>query len=170
MSDYIDSNKPFEYQFPPNRRASDADLITQAKYTSEENGQICNHNRICATCDKAVLVFRPSEECDRKHGADAMLGLVDCPEHVWRDWDVAYLPSGEKVTHIAGYPVKTAIGILIRHEHLAHVARDMYVAYRDILPILASFTGVNHIRSHYVLPDAFLRSLQNAGVSVDDVG
>lgn len=36
MSDYIDSNKPFEYQFPPNKWATDADIYTQAGYTAKE--------------------------------------------------------------------------------------------------------------------------------------
>lgn len=36
MSDYIDGNKPLEYQFPPNRRAAETDIYTQAGYTAME--------------------------------------------------------------------------------------------------------------------------------------
>lgn len=36
MSDYINDTTEFRYQFPPNRRATDADIYTQAGYTANE--------------------------------------------------------------------------------------------------------------------------------------
>lgn len=55
-----------------------------------------------------------------------------------------------------------------RYERLAQVAREMFVAYRDTLPIIASFVGVDYAMSHFSSPDTFLKELIECGVSVDD--
>lgn len=55
-----------------------------------------------------------------------------------------------------------------RYEHLEQVAREMFVAYRDTLPIIASFVGVDYAMSHFSSPDTFLKELIECGVSVDD--
>lgn len=55
-----------------------------------------------------------------------------------------------------------------RHERLAKVAREMFAAYRDVLPTLASYAGVDNTLSRFSSPDKFLEELHECGVSVDD--
>lgn len=71
MSDYIDSNKPFEYQFPPNRRAIDADIYTQAGYTAKEAKEletvVCSCESDIHIIKQALDVIQSSEGVLRKY-------------------------------------------------------------------------------------------------------
>lgn len=55
MSDYIDSNKPFKYQFPPNRRATDADIYTQAGYTAKEAKEL---ETVVCSCESNIHIIK----------------------------------------------------------------------------------------------------------------
>lgn len=55
MSDYIDWNKPFEYQFPPNRRATEADIYTQAGYTADEAKEL---ETVAHSCESDICIIK----------------------------------------------------------------------------------------------------------------
>lgn len=81
MSDYISSNKPFAYQFPPNRRASDADLITQAEYTSEEvrslEFSVCSGESDICIIKQAWDVIQSAEGILRKYPDDLVAAVQE---------------------------------------------------------------------------------------------
>lgn len=88
-------------------------------------------------------------------------GLAERRERTWTEPFEAYMPNGERVASFAGYSLEEAYSILVRHVHLAQVAREMW-RYMD---------GVLNRNWAYSLPsdtDAFREQLEALGVSVDD--
>ncbi len=81
MSDYIDSNKPFEYQFPSNRRAADADLVTQAVYTKKEANElehaVCSGETDICVIKQAWDVIQSAEGVLRKYPDDLVAAVQE---------------------------------------------------------------------------------------------
>lgn len=81
MSDYINRNKPFEYQFPPNRRATDADLITQVGYTSKEAKEletvVCSGESDICIIKQAWDVIQSAEGVLRKYSDDLVAAVQE---------------------------------------------------------------------------------------------
>lgn len=81
MSDYIDSNKPFEYQFPPNRRAADADICTQAGYTAKEAKEletvVCSGESDIHIIKQAWDVIQSAEGVLRKYSDDLVAAVQE---------------------------------------------------------------------------------------------
>lgn len=81
MSDYIDSNKPFEYQFPPNRRATDADIYTQAGYTAEQAKEletvVCSGESDICVIKQAWDVIQSAEGVLRKYSDDLVASVQE---------------------------------------------------------------------------------------------
>lgn len=81
MSDYIDSTKPFEYQFPPNRRATDADICTQAKYTAYEAKEletvVCSGESDICIIKQAWDVIQSAEGVLRKFPEDLVAAVQE---------------------------------------------------------------------------------------------
>lgn len=81
MSDYIDSNKPFEYQFPPNRRATDADIYTQAGYTAEQAKEletvVCFGESDICVIKQAWDVIQSAEGVLRKYSDDLVASVQE---------------------------------------------------------------------------------------------
>lgn len=79
MSDYIDSYKPFEYQFPPNKRAADADIYTQAGYTAKEAKEfetvVCSGESDIYVIKQAWDVIQSAEGVLRKFQDDLVAAV-----------------------------------------------------------------------------------------------
>lgn len=65
-------------------------------------------------------------------------GLAERNERTWTEPFEAYMPNGERVASFAGYSLEEAYSILVRHEHLAQVAREMYSTLGDALEVLST--------------------------------
>lgn len=81
MSDYIDSNKPFEYQFPPNRRAADADIHAQAGYTAKQAKEletvVCSGESDICVIKQAWDVIQSAEGVLRKYSDDLVASVQE---------------------------------------------------------------------------------------------
>lgn len=81
MSDYIDSNKPFEYQFPPNRRAADADIYAQAGYTAKQAKEletvVCSGESDICVIKQAWDVIQSAEGVLRKYSDDLVASVQE---------------------------------------------------------------------------------------------
>lgn len=81
MSDYIDSNKPFEYQFPPNKRAADDDIYTQAGYTAKEAKEletvVCSGASDINIIKQAWDVIQSAEGVLRKFNDDLVAAIQE---------------------------------------------------------------------------------------------
>lgn len=71
MSDYINDTTEFRYQFPPNRRATDADIYTQAGYTANEAKEletvVCSGESDIHVIKQAWDVIQSAEGVLRKY-------------------------------------------------------------------------------------------------------
>lgn len=81
MSDYIDGNKLFEYQFPPNRRATDADIYMQAGYTAKEAKEletvVCSDESDIHIIKQAWDVIQSAEGVLRKYSDDLVASVQE---------------------------------------------------------------------------------------------
>ena len=81
MSDYIDGNKLFEYQFPPNRRATDADIYMQAGYTAKEAKEletvVCSGESDIHIIKQAWDVIQSAEGVLRKYSDDLVASVQE---------------------------------------------------------------------------------------------
>lgn len=81
MSDYIDSNRLFEYQFPPNRRATDAEIYMQAGYTANEAEEletvVCSGESDIRIIKQAWDVIQSAEGVLRKYSDDLVASVQE---------------------------------------------------------------------------------------------
>ena len=81
MSDYIDSNKPFEYRVPPNRRAADADIHAQAGYTAKQAKEletvVCSGESDICVIKQAWDVIQSAEGVLRKYSDDLVASVQE---------------------------------------------------------------------------------------------
>ena len=81
MSDYIDSTKPFEYAFPPNRRAAEVELVIQATYTKDEARELeclaCSGETDICIIKQAWDVIQSAEGVLRKFPEDLVAAVQE---------------------------------------------------------------------------------------------
>lgn len=145
-----------------------------------------NERRTCGTCAHC----EPSEwHCDSKESEYSWMvdvddvdlpcggygyerrtdGLAERRERTWTKPFEAYMPNGERVASFAGYSLEEAYSILVRHERLEQVAREM-------LTYIGSFTLLldhKHNDRDAARENArrfmeFDDQINECGVSVDD--
>lgn len=81
MSDYINDTTEFRYQFPANKRATDADIYTQAGYTAEEAKEletvVCSVASDIHIIKQAWDVIQSAEGILRKYPDDLVAAVQE---------------------------------------------------------------------------------------------
>lgn len=81
MSDYINDTTEFRYQFPPNKRATDADICTQTIYTADEAKElesvVCSGESDIHIIKQAWDVIQSAEGVLRKYPDDLVAAVQE---------------------------------------------------------------------------------------------
>lgn len=95
-------------------------------------------------------------------------GLAERNERTWTEPFEAYMPNGERVASFAGYSLEEAYSILVCHERLAQVAREMLETIRGY--VSENLRGADpRLRDSICEPYVNYRGkLEGCGVIVDD--